>query len=425
MALTKSSILVDLTPLRKSRNFRLLWLAQLLTWSARQMVVVAVPYQVYTLTGSSLAVGVVGLVEAVPIVLAGLYGGVLVDRFDRRRVQLGAKAFVAGGSFALTFGALGPKLPLIFIYLVVAVIAASWTIDQTARAATIPRLVSRHLLPAALSLGQTTFQTANVAGPVLAGLVIAKAGVGWAYLLDALSFFPAAFLIWLLSPQPPAKDHGVVLGFKAPIESLRYLRRSRLLIGLFASDLIAMIFGMPTAVFPALALSVFRIGPAGLGLLYAAVGTGAVLASVLSGWVRQVSRQAMAIVVAIAVWGLAIASFGLTGRQLWIGLPLLAIAGAANNISAVFRHTILQLSIPDSMRGRMSALNLIVAYAGPRLGDLEAGVVATVVNPIFSVVSGGFAATLGIMVLVLAVPEMRAQRADRPAGNAVPDEGSA
>ena len=144
-------------------------------------------------------------------------------------------------------------------------------------------------------------------------------------------------------------------------------------------------------VFPALALTVFRIGPTGLGLLYAALAIGAVLASVLSGWVRFVKRQATAIVVAIAIWGLAVAFFGVTGRQLWIGLPLLAVAGAANNISAVFRHTILQLSIPDAMRGRISALNLIVAYAGPRLGDLEAGAVASLVSPVFSIISGGIA----------------------------------
>jgi MFS family permease len=406
-----SRVLVDVSPLRESRDFRLLWIAQLLTWTGRQMVVVAVPYQIYVLTNSSLAVGLVGLVEAVPIVIAGLYGGALADRFDRRRVQVVAKCLVAAGSASLAAAGLTAREPVVFIYGVVAVMAAAWTIDQTARAATIPRLVSRRLLPAALSLGQTTFQTAAVAGPTIAGVVIAKGGVSWAYGLDAITFIPVVALLWLLSPQPAALNHGVELGWRAPAEGLRYMRRSRLIMGLFASDLIAMIFGMPTAVFPALALSVFRIGPAGLGLLYAALGTGAVLASVLSGWVRHVKRQATAIVIAIAVWGLAVAYFGFAGRQLWIGLPLLAIAGAANNISAVFRHTILQLTIPDSIRGRISALNLIVAYAGPRLGDLEAGVAASLVSPVFSIVSGGLAATIGILVLAILVPEMRTQRA--------------
>ena len=183
-----------------------------------------------------------------------------------------------------------------------------------------------------------------------------------------------------------------------------------------------MIFGMPTAVFPALALSVFRIGAGGLGLLYAAPAAGALIGSLFSGWVRGVRRQGLAVFVAIAVWGAAIAGFGLAGRALWIGLPLLALAGGADLVSAIFRSTILQLSIPDNLRGRMSAFQLMVVTTGPRLGDLEAGAVAALVNPVFSVVSGGVACIAGIALLAMAMPEMRRQRAadeDHPAVKAV------
>jgi MFS-type transporter involved in bile tolerance (Atg22 family) len=404
-------LFVDITPLRQSRDFRLLWLSQLATTGGRQIVIVAVPYQVYLLTHSSLAVGLLGLFQAVPTVVAGLYGGALADRFDRRRLQLLAKSGVALTSLALAFGAAGLWAPVWFVYLVVALAAAASTLDQSARSATVPRLVSRGLLPSAMSLGQVLLQTSAIIGPALAGLILARAGITWAYLVDVACFFPGVLLVSRISAQPPLADHGVVLDWRAPADALRHVRRNRLLLGIFSADLIAMIFGMPTAVFPALALSVFRIGAGGLGLLYAAPAAGALIGSVFSGWVRNVRRQGLAVFVAIAVWGAAIAGFGLAGRALWIGLPLLALAGGADLVSAIFRSTILQLSIPDHLRGRMSAFQLMVVTTGPRLGDLEAGAVAALVNPVFSVVSGGVACVLGIALLALALPEMRRQRA--------------
>lgn len=412
-------LFVDISPLRESRDFRLLWLSELATWSGRQIVIVAVPYQIYVLTHSSLAVGLVGLAEVVPIVIAGVYGGVLADRFDRRYVQLIAKTVVAAGAVILVLGAIGLRASQGQLYGVVAVIAAAWTVDQSARSATVPRVVPGHLLPSALSLGQASFQTASIAGPAVAGLVIATAGLSWAYALDAIAYVPAAVLVWQVSPQRVANDNDVVLGWRAPAEAIRYVRRRPLLISLFAADLVAMIFGMPTAVFPALALGVFQINATGLGLLYAAPGFGAILAAVLSGWIPRVRRQGTAIVVAIVIWGLAIALFGLFGEALWIGLPLLALAGAANNIGAIFRHTILQLSVPDSMRGRISALNLLVAFSGPRLGDAEAGAVASLVSPVFSVVSGGIASVVGISLLAALMPALRRQRAAGKAAGAL------
>jgi predicted MFS family arabinose efflux permease len=389
-----------------------MWLSQLATTGGRQVVIVAVPYQVYLLTHSSLAVGLLGLFQAIPIVAAGLYGGALADRFDRRRLQLIGKTLLAVSSLALAVGAIGLRTPLWFIYPVVAFSAAASTIDQSARAATVPRLISPQLLPSALSLSQALLQTASIVGPALAGLVLARAGVSWAYALDVACFVPGFLLIWRMAAQPPLADHGVVMGWRVPAEALKFVASRRLLVGIFSADLVAMIFGMPTAVFPALALSVFRIGAGGLGLLYAAPAAGALLGSLVSGWVRGVRRQGLAVLIAIAVWGVAIAGFGVAGSALWIGLPLLALAGWADLVSAIFRSTILQLSIPDAMRGRMSAFQMMVVTTGPRLGDLEAGAVAALVSPVFSVVSGGAACVLGIALLAFALPELRRQRAE-------------
>jgi MFS family permease len=404
-------LFVDVTPLRKSRDFRLIWLSQLATGVGRQVVVVAVPYQVYLLTHSSFEVGLLGLFQAVPIVVAGLYGGALADRFDRRRLQLIGKCAVALISLALAIGSTGLQAPVWLVYLLVALAAGASTVDQSARSATIPRLVSRQQLPSAMSLGQTLFTTSAIVGPALAGLILARAGLTWAYLADVTCFLPGVLLIWRVSPQPPRADHGVVLDWRAPAEALRYVRRNRLLLGIFSADLIAMVFGMPTAVFPALALSVFKIGAGGLGLLYASIAVGALIGSVFSGWVHGVRRQGVAVIAAIAIWGWAIAGFGLAGRALWVGLPLLALAGAADLVSTIFRNTILQLSIPDNLRGRMSAFQLMVVTTGPRLGDLEAGAVAALVNPVFSVVSGGVTCVVGIALLAIVMPEMRRQRA--------------
>ena len=411
------TLLLDITPLRESRDFRLLWMSQLTTVTGRQFVLVAVPYQIYVLTHSSLAVGLLGVFQAVPIVVAGLYSGALADRFDRRRLQLLGKSVAAAGSLALAMGAGALHAPVAFFYAVVVMTSAASTLDQSARAATVPRLVPRHLLPSAMSLSQVMLQSAAIVGPALAGLAIAGVGVSWAFLFDALGCLPAVALVSRLSPQPPPEGHGVVLGWGAPGQAIDYVRRNRLVVGLFAADLVAMIFGMPSALFPALALSVFGIGARGLGLLYAAPAAGALVGSLLSGWVRRVSRQGMAVLLAVALWGGAIAGFGIAGSRLWLALPLLALAGAGDLVSAIFRNTILQLTVPDSIRGRMSAFHQMVVTTGPRLGDLEAGAVAALAGPLFSVVSGGVACVVGIALVAVMVPEMRRQRASMETGH--------
>src|SRR5262249_44413434 len=215
------------------------------------------------------------------------------------------------GSLPLAAGAGTLHAPIAFFYAVVVMTSAASTLDQSARAATVPRLVPRHLLPSAMSLSQVMLQSAAIVGPALAGLAIAGVGVSWAFLFDAVGCLPAVALVSRLSPQPPPEGHGVVLGWGAPGQAIDYVRRNRLVVGLFAADLVAMIFGMPSALFPALALSVFGIGARGLGFLYAAPAVGALVGSLLSGWVRRVSRQGMAVLLPLPFSCAALPAFGI------------------------------------------------------------------------------------------------------------------
>jgi MFS family permease len=419
-----SGMFIDTTPLRTSPDFARLCLSQLSTVFCRQLVVVAMPYQVYLATRSSLWVGLLGMTQAAAIVSMGLYGGGLIDRFDRRRVQAIGKTLGAAASVGLALGATRSGAPIWPVFVFAALGSAAYTLDQSARAATVPRLVSGNLLPSALSIGMVLTRSGSIAGPAAGGLVIASLGLPWAYAIDVLGYVPAVLLIGSLSPQRPDGQH-VGLGLRAPLEALNYVRRSPILMSIFIADLNATIFGVPTAVFPALALNVFKIGPTGLGFMYSAEAFGALVATLLSGWVGRVERQGAFIIGAIVIWGIAITAFGLTGQIVWLGLFFLAVAGAADMVSAVFRQTILQLEVPDSLRGRMSAFNSMVVTTGPRLGDLEAGAVAALFSPVVAVVSGGVLTVVGIGVLAAATSTLRSYRRRPPPATAVLAEAEA
>jgi MFS family permease len=391
-----------------------LWTGQLISMTGRQITLVAVAYQVYVLTGSTLAVGMLGLVQAVPLIVAGLYAGALADRFDRKLVMLASLGVLGLTSLGLALGAASGRPPLWFIYAVTAISAGVSTAEHAARSATVPRLVGPRRLPAALSLTQVLFQFALVAGPSAAGVVIAAAGLRWAYAIDVACFATALVCVLMLHPLPPTPEgRAVVIGWRAPAEALAYARQNPVLLSLFAVDLNAMVFGMPRALFPALAVHYFGVGPQGLGLLYAAPGAGALVGSLLSGWVSRIRRQGQAVLWSVAAWGGAITLFGFSGGVFPLALVLLGVAGAADMISAVFRGTIIQLSTPDRLRGRVGALNSMVVTAGPRFGDVESGVVAALTSPIFSVVSGGILCLVGVAALAAGVPALRRQAANR------------
>jgi MFS family permease len=401
--------LADLSPLRESRQFRLLFIGQMVSWMGRQLTYVAVPYQVYELTHSSLAVGMVGLAALGPLILFSLIGGSVADAMDRRRLLLITQVLMVAMSVGLALNAQRARPSLWPLYVLSALIAGLGGVEHPTRSAMIPKLVRRELFPAAAALNQIVMQVGLVVGPSVAGLLIARVSVASAYWIDAATFGVIIVTLLRMDPLPP-EGGGTPAGLSSIREGISYLRGQRLLLSTFVIDLDAMIFGMPRALFPALGLTVFGGGATTVGLLYAAPGAGALLGALFTGWVGRVSRQGLAVVLAVFAWGAAIAAFGIVS-WLPLALLLLALAGAADVISAVFRNTILQLSVPDALRGRLTAVHIAVVTGGPRLGDAEAGAVAAVTSPRFSVVSGGLACVLGVAVIARLAPELVRYRA--------------
>jgi MFS family permease len=297
------------------------------------------------------------------------------------------------------------------VYAAIALIAFLTAVDSPTRSAMTPRLVGHELLPSALALNQVAWNSTALVGPALAGVVIERYGLSWAYGIDLVTYLAMVAAAVSLTPLPPERGDRLVTGWRAVTEGFAFVRGRPVLQAAFGIDIIAMVFGMPRALFPILAVTQFHRGAAVVGLLFAAPAVGALIGALTTGWVKHVRRQGMAVVWAVVLWGAGIAAFGLVGSNLWLGLFFLAFAGAADVISAVFRSTILQLSVPDSLRGRLSSIHILVVTGGPRIGDLEAGVVASLVSPTFSVVSGGLACIVGAGLLAWLVPSFRRYRA--------------
>jgi MFS family permease len=403
---------IDLTPLRVSRDFRLVWSGLLITSAGSQFTLVAVFVQVAELTDSTAAVGATGLAYVAGLVAGSLAGGAVLDAWDRRRLLMVAQVGLGAGSAILLGGALVGEPPLWLIYTGLAVLAASSAIDGPTRSAMTTRLLGAPLMPAAQALNQVVWNTAALLGPAMAGLVVARWGVTVAYAVDLASIACMFVAASLLRPMPPiASDHNDT-GLSAIREGFSFARRNRLIMSTFVIDLIAMIFGLPRALFPFLIVKQFHEAPEAIGLLFAAPAVGALLGALTSGWTGRVRRHGLAVILSVAAWGVAIAAFGWAGASLWFGLTMLAVAGWADVISAIFRTTILQLAAPDRLRGRLFGIHILVVTGGPRLGDVEAGLVARLVSPTFSVVSGGIACVVGAALVALAYPELRRARAN-------------
>lgn len=401
-------VTVDLGVLRESRNLRLLILGELFSGLGAQAALVAIPYQVYLLTHSAALVGLLGLVELAPIVVGSLLGGAWADRVDdRRRLMLIGQAVVTMSAIGLAAGAFHGDPPVALIFLLAATLAAGSTIDNITRSAILPALAGNRLR-AALSLSYGLHAVAAVVGPALGGLVIAWQGVGAAYAADAAGFvlmIGVTLALPKLAPAPSDAEHPPI--GRSIIEGVRFVRRNRALMGSFAIDLVAMTFGMPRALFAVLALTVFDAGASGTGLLYASVAAGATIAALTTGWVEHARWLGRIVIGAVLVWGAAIAAAGLM-PTIWLAALMLAIAGGADSISAVCRSIINQTVTPEALRGRMSAIFMLVVTSGPRLGDIEAGLAASLTTATVAVVSGGLACIAGVFVVMAAFPALAA-----------------
>jgi MFS family permease len=410
----------DLTPLRESAPFRRLFAGQTVSQVGTQVTRVAVPLQVYTITRSSLDVGLVGLAGFVPLVVFGLYGGSVADAVDRRKLVLLTSTATMLVSVVLLVQAVVQTDQVGVLFACVAVQSAFVAVDSPARRAIIPQLVRAEKLPAANTLSFGSMQLTVIAGPLLAGVAVGAGGFEWAYAIDVASF-AGAFYAAVRLPSLPPGDGARRAGLASVVEGLRFLASRRVVLMTFVADVIAMVFGSPAALFPALAYGQYGGGAGTAGLLYAAPAVGAVVATLLGGAIARVHRHGLGVVLSIAVWGVAITLFGLTST-LWLGLVLLAVAGAADTVSAVYRSTILQVVTPPGMQGRLQGVFIVVVTGGPRLGDLEAGVVAAAFTPRVSVVSGGLACLVGIGLLALAVPSFLRYDARTAAARQAPDE---
>ena len=411
-------LFADLTPLRVSLDYRRLWAAHSISNIGQQMTAVAVGIQVYALTHSSFAVGMVGLFQLVPLIGFGLYGGMLSDVHDRRRLGLITAIGLMSCSIVLVAQAFAHVGSVGLLYGVVAVQSAFFAVGNPARASIIPRLVSRDLLPAANALSMLAWSIGFTVGPLLGGLVIAATGgVVGAYAVDVVAFTITVYAMWRLPSIMPEGQTPTRAGWAAVKDGITFLRGKKNLQMSFYVDIAAMVFGMPRALFPAIAAGMYpddpRMAATAVGLLSAAPALGAAISGVFSGPLGHVRRQGLAVVLSVLAWGLSIMVFGLV-NTLWVGCLFLAIAGAADNVSAVFRSTILQAATPDEYRGRLQGIFTVVVAGGPRLGDVESGTVAALFGETFSVVSGGFACIVATVALVAAMPAFLSYDAKHP-----------
>ncbi|WP_148571696.1 MFS transporter [Nocardioides caldifontis] len=422
------SLVADTRPLRNA-HFRRLWLANIVTVVGAQLTVVAVPAQIYAVTGSSAYVGLTGVFGLVPLVVFGLYGGALADTFDRRSILVVTTTglIVTSGLFWVQ-AALGNTDVWLLLWLFAAQ-QAFFAVNQPTRSAVLPRLFDPTLLPAAVALNTTVMQAGAIAGPLLAGVLIPVLGYEWLYLVDTVTLFATLGAVVKLPRLPVSGAPDGAPGLRSVLQGLGYLRHHPVLLTSFVVDVVAMLFGMPRALFPEIAHVDFG-GPdeGGLvfALLFAAIPAGAVVGGVLSGWVSRVDRQGLAVVVAILVWGAAMTGFGVAvglaehapTAMLVVALAMLVVGGAADMASSAFRSSMLMTAATDEVRGRLQGVFIVVVAGGPRLADVAHGAAAAAVGTAAAAAGGGVLVVVGTVVAALAVPSFvryrlsRAVRAD-------------
>jgi MFS family permease len=406
---------IDTKPLRHLA-YRRLFIGQSISSLGLQFTAVAVPVQMFALTGSSLWVGLLGVAGLVPLVVFALWGGAVADAMDRRVLLLVASLLMWASTIVL-FGltAVGVVSPVLLLVLT-AVQAVGYGASATTRGAIIPRLVDVSDIPSANALGSTSINISMTLGPLLAGLLVKDKHFAFAYAVDALAFTVAlwaALRLPALRPLNAGEDKPVRVGWRDIGAGLSYITHTPVLWLSFAIDIAAMVLALPRALFPQVADE--RFGSGSIGLLYAAIAIGSVVAGLTSGWIARVRRQGVALVTAVVLWGLAVGAAGLA-RSLWLALLLLAVGGAADLVSAVYRQSILQTYAPDELQGRMQGVFFAVVAGGPRLGDLRAGLTAAFLGPTVAWAGGGIAAAVVAAALALAFPALLRYPSPRPNG---------
>ncbi|MEE1928592.1 MFS transporter [Streptomyces sp. TRM 70351] len=401
------AVLPDLAPWHASREFRLLWWAGLVTVFGSGLTFVALPLHLARLTGSPAAVGLIGLVELVPLAVFGLYGGALADAVDQRRLILWCEAGLAAVGALLCVNALLPE-PLVWpLYAAAALTSALAGLQRPAMNAMIPRVVPHGHLAAAAALNAVKWQTGAIAGPAVAGLVVVHAGLGAAYGLDALSCVLFVLLVRRLPPSP-ARREAVPVSLRGIAEGARYAWRRKELLGTYAVDLTATFLAFPLALFPFLARDLGATWA--LGLMYAALPAGAALVSLTSGWTARVHRHGRAVALAAAATGAAVAAAGWAASEgvVWLVLALLAVTGGCDAVSGIFRQTLWNQSVPDALRGRLAGIEMLSYAGGPQLGKVRAGTMAAWTSARTSVWAGGVLCVAGVGLLAVCLPRLLA-----------------
>ena len=412
-------LLVDITPLRVSPAYRRLWLGNTLAYVGTQLTLVAVSLEVFALTGSSFAVGLLGLAALVPLVVAGLYGGAIADRHDRRRVALTSSAVMWLTTVGIAAQAWAGLESVPVLYALVALHSGASGINQPTRGAIIPALVGLPLVPAANALNMMTFSVALMVGPMLGGVLVAAVGYAWTYSIDVVTFLAALYAVWRLPSLPPqqaeaAAASGTRGGLASVVEGLRFLGSRPNLRMTFLADIVAMTTAFPRALLPAIGAVVLGGGEAAVGVLLAAMAAGAFLAGLFSAPFTRLHAQGWGVYVSILVWGGAVAAFG--GVVWWAqSLPdgdprltlafalaalCMAVGGAADSLSGVFRGSILQSATPDHLRGRLQGVFVVVVAGGPRLGELLTGGASVGLGEGPTLLAGGVLCMLGVTALM-------------------------
>jgi MFS family permease len=374
----------------RHRDFRLLWVGQIVSVTGSQMQLVAINWHLYLITNSALALGLVGAFRAVPIIVCSLMGGLMADVADRRRVMITTQAIMLTCSAVLalvTFGGLKRSWP---IYLLTAIASAAWAFDTPARQSLMPALVPAEDFPNAVSLSMLMFQIGMILGPTLAGFVLASHGPGVVYALNAVSFVAVILGLFLMrgTAHPAGNEERTRISVDALREGLQFVWRTPIIVQTMTLDFVATFFASANQLLPIFAKDILAVGARGMGFLAAAPAAGAVIAGLAMARVGTLKRQGSIVIASVAVFGIATMAFGLS-RFFWLSLLMLAITGAADTVSTILRQTIRQLSTPNKLRGRMTSINMIFFMGGPQLGEVEAGGLASLIGAPLSVVTGG------------------------------------